>query len=126
MPRPGPGCRRKPAPSLCSTSSTPPGVRGTIRRINRSGDRGDPAQGVATVWHMTQPALARAEALDAADPLAAYRDRFVIADPETVYLDGNSLGRLPVATRERLRVAIEREWGTDLIRGWTDWIGLAR
>jgi kynureninase len=75
---------------------------------------------------MTQPALARAEALDAADPLAAYRDRFVIADPETVYLDGNSLGRLPVATRERLRVAIEREWGTDLIRGWTDWIGLAR
>ena len=44
---------------------------------------------------------AAAAAADAADPLAAYRDRFVHAD-ERIYLDGNSLGRLPVATRERL------------------------
>jgi kynureninase len=40
--------------------------------------------------------LDRAGRLDGADPLAGYRDRFVIADPEAVYLDGNSLGRLPV------------------------------
>ena len=45
---------------------------------------------------------AHAERLDAEDPLAAFRERFVIDDPETIYLDGNSLGRLPIATRERL------------------------
>jgi kynureninase len=83
-----------------------------------------PAQGVATVSGMS--ALARAEELDATDPLAAYRERFVIADPDTIYLDGNSLGRLPVATRERLRVAVEEEWGQDLIRGWRYWIDLTR
>ena len=44
---------------------------------------------------------ARAERLDADDPLARFRERFVIEDPETIYLDGNSLGRLPLATRER-------------------------
>ena len=68
----------------------------------------------------------RAEDLDAADPLAGYRDRFVITDPDTIYLDGNSLGRLPKATRYRLRHAIEVEWGTDLIRGWDRWIELGR
>jgi kynureninase len=71
-------------------------------------------------------ALARAEDLDAADPLAGYRDRFVITDPDTIYLDGNSLGRLPVATRERLRLAVDVEWGEDLIRGWSRWIELGR
>lgn len=71
-------------------------------------------------------ALARAEELDAADPLAGYRERFVVTDPDTVYLDGNSLGRLPVATRERLKLAIEVEWGEDLIRGWARWIELGR
>jgi kynureninase len=68
---------------------------------------------------------AEAAALDAADPLASFRDRFVIDDPELIYLDGNSLGRLPVATRRRLRKAVD-EWGGDLIRGWHRWITLAR
>ncbi|HEY2673811.1 MAG TPA: kynureninase [Rugosimonospora sp.] len=68
----------------------------------------------------------RAERLDAEDPLAAYRSRFVIADPDAVYLDGNSLGRLPVATRDRLREVIDVEWGVDLIRGWGRWIELGR
>jgi len=36
--------------------------------------------------------------LDQADPLAGYRDRFVIADSDEIYLDGNSLGRLQKAT----------------------------
>lgn len=67
----------------------------------------------------------RAAELDAADPLAAYRHRFVNMDPSLIYLDGNSLGRLPVATRDRLRAAIDDEWGTDLIRGWDHWIDLA-
>jgi kynureninase len=64
---------------------------------------------------------ADAEALDAADPLAAFRSRFVIDDPETIYLDGNSLGRLPVATRERLRT-LTAQWGSDLVTGWHEWI----
>jgi hypothetical protein len=56
-------------------------------------------------------ALARAEALDARDPLAAFRERFVIDDPELVYLDGNSLGRLPRATVERLSEVVRRKGG---------------
>ena len=67
-------------------------------------------------------ALERARALDAADPLAAFRDRFVIDDPDVIYLDGNSLGRLPQATLERLRSVVTGEWGGDLIRGWDHWI----
>ncbi len=66
---------------------------------------------------------ADAERLDAADPLAAFRERFVIDDPETIYLDGNSLGRLPVATRERLRT-LTGQWGSDLVTGWHEWIDL--
>ena len=66
---------------------------------------------------------ADAERLDAADPLAAFRERFVIDDPETIYLDGNSLGRLPVATRERMRT-LTGQWGSDLVTGWHEWIDL--
>jgi kynureninase len=64
---------------------------------------------------------ADAEALDARDPLAAFRGRFVIDDPDRIYLDGNSLGRLPVATRDRLHALVD-EWGTRLVSGWPEWI----
>lgn len=68
---------------------------------------------------------AAAQALDDADPLAAYRDRFVIGDEPIAYLDGNSLGRLPRATSARLRQVIDEEWGGRLIRGWEEkWIEL--
>jgi len=63
---------------------------------------------------------AAAAAADAADPLADYRDRFAHED-DKIYLDGNSLGRLPVATRERL-AAMAAEWGERLVGGWPDWI----
>jgi kynureninase len=66
---------------------------------------------------------AHAERLDAADPLAGFRDRFVIEDPGTIYLDGNSLGRLPVATRERLSRLVD-QWGTELVEAWHEWIDL--
>src|SRR5689334_292034 len=67
-----------------------------------------------------------AEEQDAADPLPPIRDRFVIAEPSLIYLDANSRGRLPVATRARLRAAIDDEWGAELIRGWEHWIDLSR
>ncbi len=68
------------------------------------------------------PDRSYAVTLDAADPLAHYRAQFVIADDNLVYLDGNSLGRLPLATREPLRRAVDDEWGELLIRGWgTGW-----
>jgi kynureninase len=58
-------------------------------------------------------------ALDAADPLAGFRDRF-LDDGSTIYLDGNSMGRLPKAAVPRLREMAEHEWGTILVRGWTE------
>src|SRR5437879_2428661 len=74
--------------------------------------------------------LDEARELDRTDPLAGFRDRFVRddhdGDRELVYLDGNSLGRLPVATVERLRSAVRGEWGGDLIRGWDRWMDLGR
>lgn len=64
--------------------------------------------------------------LDAADPLAAFRDQFVFAEPHLIYLDGNSLGRLPKATVTQQRQAVETAWGERLIRGWGDgWITLS-
>ena len=65
------------------------------------------------------------DVLDAADPLAAFRDRFVIDDDLVAYLDGNSLGRVPKATVERLGTFVREEWGSRLIRGWDDsWVEL--
>lgn len=74
-------------------------------------------------------ALARsdAEALDRVDPLAHYRDEFVIEDESLIYLDGNSLGMLPRATRDRVRQVLEDDWGRHLIRSWDDrWVDLPR
>jgi kynureninase len=65
-----------------------------------------------------------AEALDAADPLAPLRDRFAEPEPGLIYLDGNSLGRLPLATAARLREVVDSEWGGGLIRSWEHWIDL--
>ena len=65
-----------------------------------------------------EPGLAFARRLDAQDDLAAFREAFVSAEPDLIYLDGNSLGRLPRQTVERVRAAVEKEWGRDLIRGW--------
>jgi kynureninase len=57
--------------------------------------------------------------LDGQDPLAAFRDRF-LDDGATIYLDGNSMGRLPKAAVSRLLEMAEHEWGTILVRGWTE------
>jgi kynureninase len=63
----------------------------------------------------------RAADLDAADPLAAFRERFVIED-HFIYLDGNSLGRLPAATPGRITEAVRGSWAHDLVLGWEHWL----
>ena len=69
---------------------------------------------------------AYAEELDRADKLAGFRDRFVLPDPELRYLDGNSLGRLPRSTVNRLAHVVTEEWGRGLIRSWPSWIEQSR
>ncbi|WP_184945539.1 kynureninase [Kitasatospora kifunensis] len=65
---------------------------------------------------------ARAASLDAADPLAPLRSRYLLPE-DCVYLDGNSLGALPAAVPAALQDVVQRQWGTDLIRSWNtnDW-----
>jgi kynureninase len=67
-----------------------------------------------------------AEALDATDPLAHYRQQFHIGDPDLCYLDGNSLGRLPRATVTAVNHFLTQEWGDELVDGWAHWIDEAR
>jgi len=63
-------------------------------------------------------------ALDAADPLAPLRERFILPEG-VIYLDGNSLGCLPRATAALIADVVARQWGQNLIRSWNDadWIG---
>ena len=64
-----------------------------------------------------------ANELDAKDDLAFFRNEFVIADTNLIYLDGNSLGRLPRRTIDFMKNVIENEWGDRLIRIWNDgWV----
>ncbi|MFZ4720714.1 MAG: aminotransferase class V-fold PLP-dependent enzyme [Ilumatobacteraceae bacterium] len=62
-------------------------------------------------------------ALDAADPLAHFRDRFHIPT-DVVYLDGNSLGMPPKRTLERITEIYEQDWATGLIRSWEHWVDM--
>ncbi|MEV5423868.1 kynureninase [Streptomyces cellulosae] len=63
----------------------------------------------------------KAEKLDAGDELAAKRTEFVLDGPEgAVYLDGNSLGALPVAVPGRVADVVGRQWGEMRIRSWTE------
>ena len=64
--------------------------------------------------------LEHARALDRDDLLAPFRERFVIKDPSLIYLDGNSLGRLPLLTGEDMERAIREQWGENLIRSWNE------
>ena len=81
-------------------------------------------------WHAILAAVpvprSRSEcsALDAADPLRRWRERFSIPD-DVVYLDGNSLGALPRDVPARLLEVVEEEWGRRLIRSWnaSGWVG---
>lgn len=69
--------------------------------------------------------LAACKALDAADPLVSFRQRFDLPDG-VVYLDGNSLGPLPSHVPERIERAVREGWGEGLIRSWNTegWVDL--
>ena len=58
-------------------------------------------------------------ALDAADPLSSFRDKFVPTEEGLIYLDGNSLGRPTKASVERVN-ELAAAWSKRLIRGWDD------
>ena len=60
------------------------------------------------------PLPAYALQLDAQDKLASFREAFLIDDPNLVYLDGNSLGRLPKAAIASAKQIVEEEWGVTL------------
>ena len=74
---------------------------------------------------MSSSSRAEFEALDAADPLARWRERFALPEG-VIYLDGNSLGALPQATAAVLDDVVRRQWGQDLITSWNrhGWVDL--
>jgi kynureninase len=64
--------------------------------------------------------------LDARDPLAHFRSQFVIGDPNICYLDGNSLGRLPLTTIDAVNNFMKDEWGPEVVTGWGHWVDEAQ
>ena len=62
--------------------------------------------------------LAEAGRLDREDKLKKFRDEFFDSGEKLIYLDGNSLGKMPVRSRNRVQHLLDKEWGSDLIRGW--------
>jgi kynureninase len=73
---------------------------------------------------------AAAAVADDADPLAGFRARFTGAADDgpdrLLYLDGNSLGRLPVDTPAAVARVVEQEWGRGLVGSWDIWVEQAR
>jgi kynureninase len=73
---------------------------------------------------LSSPTREDARALDRADPLAPFRDRFAIDPGGPIYLDGNSLGRLPKAVLKTAERLIAEEWGRGLVESWESWLDL--
>jgi len=86
------------------------------------------AKGSASVGYVMTFSADRsyAESLDSADELSGFRDRFVHADRDLIYLDGNSLGPLPVRTQARIAEVVDQDWGVGLVRSWNSWIEMPR
>ncbi len=64
--------------------------------------------------------------LDKNDPLAHFKSQFVVSDPEMCYLDGNSLGRLPKSTITAITDFMSKEWGPEVVTGWSHWVDEAQ
>lgn len=73
---------------------------------------------------MTDVTRGWADEQDEGDELASLRDSFYRPDPDVLYLDGNSLGMLPLTVRDRLHHLVDEEWGHELVRGWQHWDSL--
>lgn len=68
-----------------------------------------------------------ARRMDREDPLASFRERFAPIEEGSIYLDGNSLGRLPIGASGQVSHAASKEWGERLVRGWGDgWYEMPR
>src|SRR4051794_10383605 len=130
---PSPGSSASMRPSACSTSwvgltspaRTAAACSIAVRSCNWvTGRHGRP--GRQDAMDLTR---SRAAALDAADPLAGFRERFTgtgdDAADRLIYLDGNSLGRLPRETPAAVARVVERQWGDGLVGSWAGWIGEA-
>jgi kynureninase len=65
-------------------------------------------------------------ALDEKDPLRRFKSLFMVTDPELCYLDGNSLGRLPLATVSAVNDFMTKEWGVEVVTGWSHWVDEAQ
>ena len=64
--------------------------------------------------------------LDQSDPISNFKNEFHIQNKNLLYLDGNSLGRLPKKTIVDLNSFITEEWGNQLVEGWEKWINEAQ
>jgi kynureninase len=69
---------------------------------------------------MTVPTLEHARKLDQKDSLRSFREQFRITDERLIYLDGNSLGRLPEKAPGEIADTVENAWGDRLIRSWNE------
>lgn len=75
---------------------------------------------IETGFFPSAPGYDEAVELDRLDRLARFRERYVFTDPDLIYLDGNSLGRLPTRAGEIARRVVQHEWGDRLIRSWNE------
>jgi len=66
------------------------------------------------------------QTLDEKDVLGEFKNEFILPD-DLIYLDGNSLGAMPKAAKNRGMEVIEKQWGQDLISSWNKhhWFNLA-
>ena len=64
--------------------------------------------------------------LDQLDKTSTFRKEFYIHDSDLIYLDGNSLGRLPKKTITDINDFMLNEWGNQLVNGWENWINEAQ
>ena len=69
---------------------------------------------------------AQIKKLDQIDKISTYIDEFYIHDSSLIYLDGNSLGRLPKKTITDINDFMLNEWGDQLVNGWENWINEAQ
>ncbi len=56
--------------------------------------------------------------LDSKDVLKEFSKEFFSSEEDMIYLDGNSLGKMPLRAKASVERVMSEEWGSALIRGW--------